>query len=81
MNVRHFSYNGLFGFQQPGYADYTAEFKEWTDDPGVAVCTCSDGKERLIPAFALEGFNVNQYPEQNTENKEWYIGKPCSSRS
>lgn len=79
MKVLRFSYDGLFGRTTGGYAKYTAEFKEWTEDPGVAVCSCSDGKERLIPTFALEGFCEEDYPKQNNENKFFYIGKPCQS--
>ena len=44
MKVKNFSYNGLFGRETGGYANYTAEFKSWTEDPGVALCSCSDGK-------------------------------------
>ncbi len=56
MRVKNFVYNGFSGKMTSGYASYTAEFKRWTEDPGIAVCACSDGKERLIPSFALDGF-------------------------
>lgn len=79
MTVRNFIYNGLFGHLTGGDAEYTAEFLSWTEDPGVALCKCSDGQERLIPTFALVGFNNNAYPKQNCENKVMYIGKPCKS--
>jgi len=79
MRVINFSYNGFSGRVTGGYANYTAEFKEWTEDPGVAVCLCSDGVERLIPTFALEGFCEKDYPVQNNENKFFYIGKLCKS--
>lgn len=79
MKVKRFTYNGFCGRTIKGYAKYTAEFKEWTEDPGVAICTCSDGKDRLIPTFALEGFNSAAYPKQNMENKFMYMGKPCKS--
>ena len=79
MKVKNFSYDGLFGRTTGGYASYTAEFKTWTEDPGVALCSCSDSKERLIPTFALEGFRDEDYPKQNNENKMFYIGQPCRS--
>ena len=76
MKVKNFSYNGLFGRETGGYANYTAEFKSWTEDPGVALCSCSDGKERLIPTCFLDGFKTEDYPEQETEGKFLYIGCP-----
>ncbi len=79
MRVKNFSYNGFSGRMTGGYADYTAEFKNWTEDPGVAVCACSDSKERLIPTFALEGFKEEDYPKQNNDGKLWYVGPPCHS--
>ncbi len=60
--VRHFTYNGFGGQLGEGYAAYTATFLKWTVDPGVAMFTCSDGQERLIPTFALEGEGT--LPEQ-----------------
>ena len=48
--VIKFKYNGFGVTFLTGYATYTAEFKQWTNDPGIALCTCSDGKERLIPS-------------------------------
>ena len=79
MKVENFSYDGFGGRATGGYASYTAEFKCWTEDPGVAVCSCSDGKERLIPTCYLDGFKMSDYPKQDTENKEFYVGEPCSS--
>lgn len=79
MKVENLSYDGFGGRATGGYASYTAEFKCWTEDPGVAVCFCSDGKERLIPTCYLDGFKTSDYPKQDTENKEFYIGEPCSS--
>ena len=68
MRVKNFEYNGFYCRDRKGYAKYTAEFKEWTDDPGIAVCICSDGKERLIPSCQLEGFNYELYPKQESTN-------------
>ena len=79
MKVKNFTYNGLFGRPSKGYAKYTAEFKEWTEDPGIAICTCSDGEDRRIPTFALEGFDIDLYPQQYTDNKFMYMGIPCKS--
>lgn len=47
--------------------------------PGIAVCACSDGKERLIPSFALDGFQKSDYPAQDNTGKELFVGKPCCS--
>lgn len=79
MKVKNFTYNGFSGRLTGGYAEYTAVFKEWTEDPGVAICSCDDGKERLIPTFALERFDAKSHPVQNNENKPFYIGLPCCS--
>ena len=62
--VKNFNYNGLMGENLPGHTPYTAEFVEWTRDPGVAKFQCSDGKVRLIPTFALEG-DTSELPKQN----------------
>lgn len=69
--VEKFKYNG-FSVQPPrgGWgqiADYTAEFKEWTNDPGIVKCNCSDGQERLIPSCCLKG--DIPLPEQIFESK------------
>lgn len=79
MLVENFMYNGLFVQRQVGYAGYTATFKEWTEDPGIAVCECSDGQERLIPSCCLHGFNYDAYTKQNTDNKVGYLGSPSRS--
>lgn len=74
--VRNFTYNGFSGQLKPGYAVYTARFKKWTSDPGIAICECSDDKERLIPTFALE---EDDYPEQTYEGGKLMFGPPCMS--
>lgn len=79
MLVKNFMYNGLFVQRLGGYAGYTATFKEWTEDPGIAVCKCSDGKERLIPSCCLDEFDKDAYPKQNTDNKVGYWGSPSCS--
>ena len=64
IKVRNFEYSGFCGKLLEGHAPYTAEFKKWTGDPGVAVFTCSDGEERLIPTFAIEGEMPTDIPKQ-----------------
>jgi len=64
--VENFVYNGIFVIPKKGNAPYTAEFRNWTNDPGVAVCMCSDGKARLIPSCQLVGFKKRWIkPETN----------------
>ena len=81
MEIRKFKYNGFSGRINSGLAKYTAEFKEWTQDPGVAVCACSDGKERLIPSFAFVGFTCRDFTEQVCEHPIGYIGVACTDES
>ena len=69
--VENFTYNGFVGRHLPGKASYTATFVEWTDDPGVATFLCSDGKERLIPTFALIG-DQSGLPKQDYSNKVYF---------
>ena len=53
-SVWKFSYDGFGGqCDRKVVMPYTARFKAWSGDPGVALMECSDGKERLIPTFAL----------------------------
>jgi hypothetical protein len=77
--VRNFEYNGVFGNILDGYAKYKAVFKYWASDPGIAVCECTDGLERLIPTFALKDFNVKNYRKQTYENGKTIFGMPCRS--
>lgn len=80
MKVLNFIYNGFCGNTTGGYAKYTARFLSWTDDPGIARCECSDGKERLIPTFALEGFDFEANPEPDYKAGNYRIfGTPCRS--
>jgi hypothetical protein len=64
LKVRKFDYNGFCGKLHKEYTDYTAKFEEWTNDPGIAVFSCSDGENRLIPTFAIEGWKSEDYPKQ-----------------
>ncbi len=74
--VEKFSYNG-FAVQGFGTeTDYTAEFVSWTQDPGIALCRCSDGKEREIPSCCLIG-DTSILPVQTFTNKIIF-GKPTT---
>lgn len=84
--ILNFTYDGFGGRLTQGYADYTAVFKEWTTDPGIALMACSDGQERRIPGWAIEGWNKDSAPEQDmTEAKQMvkayggHIGQPSHS--
>jgi hypothetical protein len=66
--VEKFKYNGFIVSPMKGYAKYTATFKSWTNDPGIAVCECSDGKERLIPSCCLIG-DKTMLPIQSYERR------------
>lgn len=61
--VEKFKYNGFFVSPIKGYTKYTATFICWTSDPGIAKCSCSDGKIRLIPSCCLIG-DKSSLPEQ-----------------
>jgi len=50
MDIKNFTYDGMFVNELPGNAPYTVEFVEWTGDPGIFLGKCSDGKERFIPS-------------------------------
>ena len=77
MKVQNFTYNGFYGELEDGLTSYTAEFKEWTTDPGVGRFICSDGEERLIPTFALRGGDTNHLPPQPKTGV--LFGTPCRS--
>lgn len=62
--VREFKYNGFSGLILPDYAPYRARFVEWTTDPGIGRFDCSDGKQRVIPTFAIVAFDYNAHPVQ-----------------
>jgi len=49
-----FNYDGsMAGVEEP----YTANFNQWSSDPGIAIMECSDGQIRLIPASAIKDFD------------------------
>ena len=76
-DVYEFTYNGLMGTVEETLADYTAQFKCWTPDPGICKCECSDGIERLIPTFALCDFSRNDVEEQSKTGI--IFGSACKS--
>lgn len=80
LEILNFEYNGFYGKLIGGEAEYTAEFKEWTNDPGVGVFICSDGKERLIPTFAIKPLEtVKSLPKQSYEHGMLLFGAPSKS--
>ena len=81
MRVENFHYNGFTVKPKKGIAKYTAEFKRWSDsDPGIVICKCSDGKERLIPSCCLIGFfKLPKAPKIKPPEKGVILGVPSSS--
>ena len=77
LKVKNFEYNGFYGRTLNGHAPYTAEFEKWTADPGIGVFTCSDGKNRIIPTFAIEGGMPPGIPKQPKTGVRF--GAPCRS--
>jgi hypothetical protein len=86
-NVLNFSYDGIFVRPKAGLATYTAEFVKWTDDPGIAIFKCSDGKDRKLPACQIQDFDIKRHPEQILPQRRlderkacgFIIGEPCHS--
>lgn len=81
MKVRKFSYNGFMGKVKKGFAPYTVTFIAWTNDPGIGRFACSDGKERLIPSFAVDG-ELPPEPDYNAMKDAGtfqYFGPACES--
>lgn len=71
-NVGPFIYNGFMVLPNKKPTNYTAQFKEWVQDPGIALRICPDEKERLIPSCCLIGFNSNDFPLQIYKNKQLF---------
>ena len=76
-NVENFIYNGFYIKPKEGKASYKARFKHWTSDPGIALCECSDGKNRLIPSCQLVGFLCEAHVKQ--EKTGVYFGAQSQS--
>lgn len=53
-DIENFEYNGFAVVAKYGIAPYKVKFDRWTNDPGIAVCICSDGEERRIPTCVLK---------------------------
>jgi hypothetical protein len=64
--VRKFYYGGFMGHVEDTLANFTAEFIGWTDDPGVGIFKCSDGRFRTIPEYAIAG-DLPQIPKIDPE--------------
>jgi len=81
MKVEKFRYNGFVVSPPKGgwnqFESYTATFKEWTNDPGIVICTCSDNVERMIPTCCLHDV-TEPLPIQDLTNKILF-GTPCKS--
>ena len=79
--VTKYSYNGFMGTHNPKkIMKYTALFKHWTPDPGIANCECSDGRIRLIPSYALKRIPRVKYDLPVQEKTGVIFGTPSSSR-
>mgnify|MGYP003421031594 FL=1 len=74
--VENFIYNGFMVIPKKGFANYKAKFLQWTSDPGVAKCECSDGELRLIPSCCLIGDSLT-LPIQEKTNL--IFGQPSKS--
>jgi len=62
MKVKNFIFCNGVSAELPNYAEFTAEFVKWSDEPGIALCKISTGKMLKIPYFSLEGFNMEDHP-------------------
>ena len=76
--VQNFDYNGFMVLNLPGETDYTAKFIEWTNDPGIAKCECSDGNIRFIPSCQLIGCK-KELPKQEYEKAPDIFGQLSKS--
>lgn len=76
-SVENFKYNGFMVTSLKGNAKYTAKFLNWTSDPGIIKCSCSDGVDRLIPSCCIIGFKSSDYPKQ--EKTGVIFGQPSKS--
>lgn len=81
--VSEFNYGGFGGtVNEKVIMPYKARFLEWTGDPGVAKMDCSDGKERVIPTFAIP-FSFETMPNDLTrvqrDGNVQFFGAPSKS--
>ncbi|MCK5615306.1 hypothetical protein KAR91_76285 [Candidatus Pacearchaeota archaeon] len=85
--IKKFEYNGFHGqifynegkdgVYTPILAPYTAHFLHWTSDPGIGLFKCSDGRNRIIPTFAIMDFSTRDLPAQPKTGV--LFGQPSSS--
>ena len=86
--VTNFKYNGFFVQPLEGYAKYElTELVEWTNDPGVGIFKCTDGRKRLIPTCEIvsKEFLDSLPPRPELESnaiggKGEIFGQPASSK-
>ena len=80
--VYKFTYDGFGGqVNKNVIMPYTARFKKWSGDPGVALMICSDGTKRWIPSFALKFLLAlpNDFTRLEKPEKVTLIGQPSNS--
>jgi len=80
--IYNFEYNGFCGRRTGGAASYTAQFIDWTNDAGIALMRCSDGRDRRVPAYAIEGPlpKTPNYNKLKKEGKFLWLGHASSSK-
>lgn len=81
--IQNWSYNGFSGQLKEGLTSFTGKFIAWTNDPGIALIKCSDGKDRLIPSYAIPGHKPPQpnYEKMKKQGKMYYFGHISSSEN
>lgn len=83
IRVMSFTYDGFGGQKTGGFATFTGEFIRYTNDPGIGLYKCSDGKERLIPGWAVEGHlpPMPNYKKMQKQGKMLTFGYASSSEN
>ena len=80
IKIKNFEYNGFFGKEGKGFAPYTGKFVKWTSDPGIAEISCSDGKTRYVPTFAMDhAFLTFVLPQPEPKSAKSLFGVPSGS--
>jgi hypothetical protein len=79
MQIYDFTYDGIMCQVLKSTAPYSITFKEWTNDPGIMLCECSDGVNRKIPTCTLKDTSkLSKIPNQD-KSKSIVIGYKSSS--